>query len=237
MRCSDQIYPPSCERRRARGHQVHIHRWTGNAPTILGLHGFTGTGDDFRALATYIDNSFLAPDLIGHGRSDAPPENTSYNIGSVAAMNALLFDGCRFLLGYSLGARIALEMVIDAAVQPRALILIGGTAGIADPEERRDRCRADDRRALEIRTSGVSTFLEHWQRTPLIATQDNAPATLRTVMAEGRKLFGYFLLFWIKMLFLVCIKQGESHTKAQKWCLRGAFDASYHRQLKRLFIV
>jgi pimeloyl-ACP methyl ester carboxylesterase len=105
------------------------HRFAGSPPEVLALHGFLGSGEDFEALHANLPLSLSAPDL--HGADAA-------SIGELAELVA----GPSIVCGYSMGARVALELALGRPLD--ALILIGATAGIADPSERAARREADE---------------------------------------------------------------------------------------------
>ena len=170
----------------------------GGAP-LVALHGFTGDGEDFGMLASQLDPQvdLLAPDLIGHGRSDAPEERSRYTIaacaedvlGWSAALGELRGEPSLrpALLGYSMGGRVALTAAVARPEAWSALILIGATAGIDDEAERAARQAADARLAAQIRASGVEAFLAAWRQKPIIATQRRTPEPWRGQMAARRR--------------------------------------------------
>jgi 2-succinyl-6-hydroxy-2,4-cyclohexadiene-1-carboxylate synthase len=65
----------------------------------------------------------------------------------------------------------------------RRLVLVSGTAGIADPVERAARRRADDDLAATIEEIGVDAFLERWLAQPLFAS---LPADARQLADRQR---------------------------------------------------
>ena len=112
----------------------------GEGPRVVLAHGFTQTrrvwGSLDRDLAH--DHQVVAVDLPGHGDSAGVP--------------ATLVDGALLLarvggpaayLGYSMGARFCLHLALACPEVVHALVLISGTAGIEDPEERRARQASD----------------------------------------------------------------------------------------------
>jgi len=78
--------------------------------------------------------------------------------------------GSGVLVGYSMGARMALHASLDPACTLKALVLISGTAGLADPDERAARRRADNALADRIEAIGVPAFVEEWLAQPMFAT-------------------------------------------------------------------
>jgi 2-succinyl-6-hydroxy-2,4-cyclohexadiene-1-carboxylate synthase len=117
------------------------------------------------------EHTLVAVDLPGHAGSDAvradlPMAAALVRDSVVSAIGATPCD----LLGYSLGARIALHVVIGTDLDIRRLALIGATGGMEDPEARRVRKQADEDAADALETSGdVDTFIDEWLRGPLFA--------------------------------------------------------------------
>jgi 2-succinyl-6-hydroxy-2,4-cyclohexadiene-1-carboxylate synthase len=72
------------------------------------------------------------------------------------------------LLGYSLGARVALHVLAHTGLRVSQAVLIGATAGIEDPEQRARRRQSDDALADELEASNdVDGFLTSWLRGPM----------------------------------------------------------------------
>ncbi|MFO1328706.1 MAG: alpha/beta fold hydrolase BchO [Rubrivivax sp.] len=110
----------------------HVQHWGDRRrPLALLLHG-TGAGSfSFRHLAPLLARHFevLAPDLPGHAFTHTPPSQALSLPGVAAALAQWLHQGGRqpaLLVGHSAGAAIALQMVLDGAVQPRVVVSING---------------------------------------------------------------------------------------------------------------
>lgn len=74
------------------------------------------------------------------------------------------------LLGYSMGARIALRAALDHPRAVRTLVLLSGTAGMQDPVARARRRRSDQARADALEESGdLGRFLAQWLAQPMFA--------------------------------------------------------------------
>jgi 2-succinyl-6-hydroxy-2,4-cyclohexadiene-1-carboxylate synthase len=139
--------------------------------TAVYLHGFAGSPSNW--------------DGIGVGRAIALPGHGGGDVlatwdDNLEAIGARL-DGCRVVVGYSLGARVALGLVATGRVD-RA-ILVGVNPGLVDPAERAARRERDARWAALLRTRGIAAFVDAWQAQPLFATQARVPAEL---LAERR---------------------------------------------------
>ena len=144
------------------------------------LHGFAGdpaSWDDVIAAWPQPDE-LVAIALPCHG---APPCETWSN--GLTAVGAAIGD-VDLVIGYSLGARIALGLVATERVA-RA-ILVSVNPGIADAE--RPMRRANDACWVRmLREQGIAAFADAWQAQPLFATQVRAP-TDRLAARRARRL-------------------------------------------------
>jgi 2-succinyl-6-hydroxy-2,4-cyclohexadiene-1-carboxylate synthase len=176
--------------------QFHLHRWparAAGAPTLVALHGFTGDGLDYSALRAHLDADLelLAPDLVGHGRSEAPDDLTEYAMGrcveQICAAVAPLLTGPACWLGYSMGGRTALHVARARPDLVARLVLVSATPGLADPDEAAARRAQDAALAARIERDGVDAFLDAWSRHPLIATQSRTPEPFLTELRARRR--------------------------------------------------
>jgi 2-succinyl-6-hydroxy-2,4-cyclohexadiene-1-carboxylate synthase len=87
------------------------------------------------------------------------------------------------VIGYSLGARVALGLVAGGHVARGVLVSVN--PGIADPE-RAPRRAGDAVWAERLRRHGLADFLDAWQAQPLFATQARAPADRRAARRTRR---------------------------------------------------
>jgi 2-succinyl-6-hydroxy-2,4-cyclohexadiene-1-carboxylate synthase len=79
------------------------------------------------------------------------------------------------VLGYSLGARIALRLAVAHPEVVRRLVLESPSAGLATEEERATRRAADDVLATAIERDGVAAFVAEWERRPVFASHASLP--------------------------------------------------------------
>ena len=96
--------------------------------------------------------------------------------GRLAEIEAVARRGAA-LVGYSLGGRLALHAGLRAADDPGrfgALVILGATPGIEDPEERTRRREADEELATWIELSSIEEVVSRWERIPALAGQSSA---------------------------------------------------------------
>jgi 2-succinyl-6-hydroxy-2,4-cyclohexadiene-1-carboxylate synthase len=130
------------------------------------VHGFTQTGwcwgPEVDALAA--DHEVVLVDAPGHGRS-------AEVMAGLRTGGRLIADqgGEATYLGYSMGARFCLHVALTNPELVRGLVLLSGTAGIEDPEERAQRRRQDLATAARIERDGLERFLDDWLAQPLFA--------------------------------------------------------------------
>ena len=139
--------------------------------TVVLLHGFTGSPHSFDHLGI---TGARTPVLPGHGK--APPATTWE-----AALDRLEpnLAGKSILCGYSMGARLALGLALRHPERIERLVLVSGTAGIADPQERVDRVESDEELAQSIEQDGVPAFVSKWEQHPSLASLKPFSAQLR----------------------------------------------------------
>jgi 2-succinyl-6-hydroxy-2,4-cyclohexadiene-1-carboxylate synthase len=121
-------------------------------------------------VANALGERYLAdqPDIRGHGAaSKREPVTLDGVVGDIEAR----IDGRVTLVGYSMGGRIALHVALALPGRIDRLVLIGASAGIADPCARDARRAADDRLADEIESSTIEEFARRWAQTPVLAGQ------------------------------------------------------------------
>ena len=165
------------------------------------MHGFTGAPESFDELSsqlrTYDRQRVFAPCLPGHGRFDeasheAPPSRTSFLRGAATVARTLRRAGISqkspaVLLGYSLGARLALPLLLSHPSWFRAAVLVGVNPGLQSEEERSLRRRSDDLKAHSLLHDGVDAFLATWEREPLFVSQRQLPSHVRDNQTRVRR--------------------------------------------------
>jgi 2-succinyl-6-hydroxy-2,4-cyclohexadiene-1-carboxylate synthase len=147
----------------------------GSGPALVALHGFTHTGEQCEPLADALDREVIAPDLPGHG--DSSRESTAAHdvIASLAELIETVSNDVP-VLAYSQGARLALVLATQTRSITGPLILLSGTAGIEDPDERQIRAAWDLATGREIIEIGIEAFIDEWTAVGMTSTADLPPA-------------------------------------------------------------
>lgn len=155
---------------------------------LLALHGFTGRGSDWDVLRDRIAGyPWIAPDLPGHGPSPALPADLGAHLDFINR-SLDVCDGASVLLGYSMGARLALHAALDAPQCFRALVLIGGSPGLDTEAARASRRTADAALAQRIRNFPTTAdFLAEWDAQPLLAGRAAMPEPWKSRSLEARR--------------------------------------------------
>ena len=153
------------------GIYVHDHGTASDAVPVLLLHGF---GQDHRCWGPLGDaladrGRVLAVDAPGHGRSAAPADLELTGTAALLAEVAATSGGPVDVVGYSMGGRTALQLLVDHPGSVRRAVLIGATAGIADDDERTARAEQDRATAARLEEVGLQVFLDEWLALPLFA--------------------------------------------------------------------
>ncbi len=149
------------------------------------LHGFLGLPESWNEVLTASAEPRLVvrPALFGHGPgawslADAP-RSFDEEVDRIARELASDRVGRAHLVGYSMGARLALALALRHPHLVSRLTLLSGHAGLHDETERRERTLDDDRLADELRADGLPAFVRRWEALPLFATQGRLPPAVR----------------------------------------------------------
>lgn len=154
---------------------------------VVLLHGFGGSPRTFdavhAALGATVDVE--TPILGGHAGSAAEVDSFENEVDRLAAVIAP--EPAPLLVGYSLGGRLAMGLVVRHPDRWRAALFIGAQAGIVDSAARSARRQIDARWAMMLRTDGLDRFLTAWEAQPLFASQVAADPTALSVQAAERR--------------------------------------------------
>lgn len=155
-------------------------------PWLVFLHGFSGDCREWQKVGEKLsDYSRLYLDLPGHGGSRDFSVMGFEEMSTLLAQTLLSYNILKFwLIGYSLGGRIAM---FHACQQPEGLLGVmveGGHPGLQDAEARNARLASDRRWARRFRTEPLSKVFADWYQQPVFASltdaQREALVTLRS---------------------------------------------------------
>ena len=175
-------------------YQFH-YCFSGNSkrPLILFLHGFMGNSHEFdRATSLLVDDFHcLKIDLPGHGKTQVLDDDcytmTKTGNGLIKLLDELKIKQC-FLVGYSMGGRLALYLTLHFPQYFYKVILESASPGLSTEEERLERVKRDGQiaRKLErsIKKDDFKKFLDNWYSQPIFGKIKNHPQFNR--MIENR---------------------------------------------------
>jgi len=114
----------------AAGLSWHVQEM-GEGPVVLLVHGTGAATHSWRDLAPLLAEHFtvIAPDLPGHGFTEAPPSRRLSLPGMAGALCELLRvlgTSPALVAGHSAGAAILARMCLNGEIAPRALISLNG---------------------------------------------------------------------------------------------------------------
>ncbi|MCO5559536.1 hypothetical protein L7F22_013137 [Adiantum nelumboides] len=163
-------------------------------PVLVFFHGFLGTSRDWVPImqALSVSNRCISLDLPGHGKTSIREPKLSnlttldglrkvnpFSMGSIAeALNVLLAELCPkkvTLVGYSMGARLALYMALRCNQQVCGAVIISGSPGLQKPAEKELRAAQDNGLAVTLQKIGLESFLDSWYRQPMWKSLRNHP--------------------------------------------------------------
>lgn len=103
-------------------------------------------------------------DAPGHGNNDNGARSLQQSADDIAAA---MQPG--ILIGYSMGARMALHVALQRPQMISQLVLISGTPGLATQAERSARLQSDNELADHIEKIGTSSFIDEWLALPIFS--------------------------------------------------------------------
>jgi pimeloyl-ACP methyl ester carboxylesterase len=110
------------------------------------------------------DFTALCLDAPGHGNNDNGARSLAQSADDIASA---IQPG--ILVGYSMGARIALHVALQHPETVSQLVLISGTPGLTTQAERATRIQSDNELANRIEQIGTSAFIDEWLALPIFS--------------------------------------------------------------------
>lgn len=212
------------------GQRLHALVWdaagaSGNRSPIVLLHGFMQSARSWMKIAQVLaeTHTVYALDLMGHGESAKPNDPARYTYDDVAAsVDAFLrtvvcvsvqcaspqsttarppFAQRAHVVGYSMGARVALRLASTSKDVVASLVLESCNLGCADEAARVLAQERNEGWISRLRTESMEDFVSYWESLPLFETQraqgfdvllrpgrlDNDPAALALCLQGSGK--------------------------------------------------
>lgn len=165
---------------------------------LLALHGFSGSPESLAKLALPGSVQRFAPTLAGHTGMDvypgAPPTPKAQSSRPFEQELHRIHAWCTehgfqhgHLLGYSMGARLALGLLVTFPSRFTGATLIGVNPGLQDAAERETRTELDDARARQLEEQGLEAFMQEWEALPLFESQRRLPTLSWQKQAQIRR--------------------------------------------------
>ena len=132
---------------------------------VLFIPGFMQRGDAWRPVAE------LLPERYPSALLDHREHSLEGRLAEIADAASPAGAEGAVLVGYSLGARLALRAVLRDPGRYTGLVTVGATAGLDDPSLRSSRAEADDRLASWMEAAPIEDVVAIWERQPLFADQ------------------------------------------------------------------
>ncbi len=160
---------------------------------VVLLHGFTGSPASFDELERQLVARLprlrtFRPALLGHAGTRAHGvRRFEQEIERLAtSIRGAGFAGAH-LLGYSLGARVALGLLAHVPYLFGGATLIGVHPGIRGLAERAARVGSDERWCERLAQHGLQAFLRDWEAQPLFASQHSLSERCAAEQREVRR--------------------------------------------------
>ncbi|MDZ8033494.1 2-succinyl-6-hydroxy-2,4-cyclohexadiene-1-carboxylate synthase [Nostoc sp. DedSLP04] len=163
-------------------------------PLILFLHGFMGNINEFDEAIKLLFNefSYLTIDLPGHGKTQVLGGDEYYTMANTAHALINLLDKLEiakcFLVGYSMGGRLALYLALNFPERFYKVVLESASPGLSTATERLERIKLDTQIGRKLTRTFEKTdfiaFLSNWYNQPIFGDIKNHPEYDR--MIESR---------------------------------------------------
>jgi 2-succinyl-6-hydroxy-2,4-cyclohexadiene-1-carboxylate synthase len=205
------------------------------------LHGFTGSPAAWDEVRAALAGTVLCPAIVGHTRDTPPATDFNAEVDRLAALIAKGGIARAHLCGYSLGARLALGLLVRHPALFARATLIGVHPGL--PEHGRERVEraAGDERWARLAERSTAEFIGQWEAQPLFATQQALPTEPRAAQARLRAQHdGAALAAALRALSLARMPDWRPHLpqlKLPAHLIAGERDAKFvalARQMERL---
>ncbi|MEA5554693.1 2-succinyl-6-hydroxy-2,4-cyclohexadiene-1-carboxylate synthase [Anabaena cylindrica UHCC 0172] len=156
-----------------KNYQFHCYlQGNSQKPLILFLHGFMGDIEEFDEARKLLGEDFyyLTIDLPGHGKTQVLGGDEYYKMEPTAQaiinlLDKLEIEKC-FLVGYSMGGRLGLYLMLHFPERFFKVVLESASPGLQTELERLSRIKSDSQIAKKItrmvNKNELKTFLNNW---------------------------------------------------------------------------
>ncbi len=155
---------------------------------IYFIHGFLGIPTMWREVHQLLGapraESIVLP---GHGPDPWFPPDPGDFTTSVDALAAMFpFEAPAVVVGYSMGARVALAFALRHPSLVRAAVLVGVDPGLEDEPSRSARVAWDEGWAKRAEGGDLDAFVTAWESQPLFASQKALSAEVQAELRRQR---------------------------------------------------
>lgn len=148
-------------------------------PILIFIHGLLGTKADWKKVIEKLPHfQCFSLDLPLHGDAGAINVNNFDDtcVYLATQIKSAVGNSPHFLIGYSLGARIALYYTLCAQGNNgnlQGLVLEGVNLGLSNEKERRSRWLSDQKWAQRFSNEPMDSVLQDWYQQPVFAHLNN----------------------------------------------------------------
>ncbi len=156
--------------------------------TLCALHGFLGDDTALEAVVGEVEPMFARVERVvlpGHARAPWQDEWTFDAVVARLIERRSAVDPA-VIVGYSMGARLALAMILRAPERFSGAVLVGVDPGIEDAPLRESRCAWERSMADALLRDGTAAFAERWAAMDIFATQRGLPEAVRCALDARR---------------------------------------------------
>lgn len=141
-------------------------------PWLVFLHGFSGDCREWQAVgASLHDYPRLYIDLPGHGGSADTGVTGFAEVSELLSHTLVSYNILRYwLVGYSLGGRIAMFHACQHPAGLDGVIVEGGHPGLQDADARQARLTSDRHWASRFRSEPLEDVFADWYQQPVFAS-------------------------------------------------------------------
>lgn len=176
-----------------RGAHYHVAEWGDRTkPPLVLLHGFSQSSATWEQVASRLaeDRFVIAPDFLGHGKSDKSREIESYEMGAVLAMITGLLRWLWVdqvdLCGYSMGGRIALAYACTQPQRVSSLILESAALGPKTEQQYRAMLKRNSEMIAKLTDYSIEEFVNEWEKQPVFESQRNLSRETKRALRRAR---------------------------------------------------